>query len=147
MFWNFSSRIVQYPDQPRLEILINDKPWSEGSGYRSDLKLTRNDAAAALAASPVLEDFVNSKGAQPPDREVVERCPSDDEEESIPGLPDVVLVKEASFIIEGQLMERPVLWITSNKSKKGYGPGRAEALLFLEDELRAFVKSPRSHAV
>ena len=148
MYWDYSYRILHGPAGPRFEVLLDEQPWSEALGFGNDLILTLAAGAAFLSAESIVQMFAYSKGANPPDGEVIQHAPSDDSGRTIPGRPEIAAMKVASFTTrDGKKVDQPVLRILSEESLKGYGWAKAEALLILKDELVAFVASPVPEAV
>ena len=148
MYWDYSYRILHGPPGPRFEVLLDKQPWSEALGFGNDLILTPADGAAFLSAESIVQRFAYSKGAKPPDGEIIEYVPRDDSGRTIPGRPEVAVMKVDSFTPRGgKKVDQPVLRILSEESLKGYGWAKAEALLILKDELVAFVASPVPEAV
>ena len=148
MGWEHSYRITNGPAGPRFEVLADKQPWGEASGFGNDLILTPATGAAFLSAEPIVQRFVYSKGAEPPHDEIIQYVPRDDSGRTIPGRPEVAVMKVDSFTPRGgKKVDQPVLRILSEETLKGYGWAKADALLFFRDELVAFVESPIPPAI
>ena len=110
MGWIYSYRIVDHRGGPKFEVLINEQPWSEAVGYGNDLSLTLAEGAAFLSSELFVPTFAYSKGAEPPSGEIIQHVPRDGNGQTIPGRPEVAVMKVDFFNTRNGRVDQPVLW-------------------------------------
>ena len=134
---NYTTRIVDYGDSRKLEILADGKPWGERSPGQEDFELSVADAEAALLDMGNLVHFLDSKGLALSDEGIVM------------WLPDTPLVTFDGQEIRNERYEdvdfdvrvicTPYWEVRDGLSRKWYSLQKADALVDSEVAITRFL--------